>query len=159
MKAKLIEQFVVDLVKDGNVSGRTIAEHLQQRCDVELSERSIRDHMEKLGLSRIKKSLPGLLKEAKKLLNFLIDEGITHSSVQLGSLISHPCPNKSHQKKGCSPDNSACKGFFGRLKNEMFYNRSWLGVSLEEFCTQLDDYIYWYNEKRIKMSLGGRETS
>ena len=24
-------------------------------------------------------------------------------------------------KKGCSPDNSACEGVFGRLKNEMFY--------------------------------------
>jgi putative transposase len=46
-------------------------------------------------------------------------------------------------------------GFFGRLKNEMFYNRSWFGVSLEEFCALLDDCIYWYNEKRIKMSLGG----
>ncbi len=66
VKAQLIEQFVVDLVRDGTVSGRTIAEHLQQRCDVELSERTIRDHMEKLGLSRIKKSLPALLKEAKK---------------------------------------------------------------------------------------------
>lgn len=66
VKAQLIEQFVVDLVTDGSVSGRTIAEHLQQRCDVGLSERSIRDHLGKLGLSRIKKSLPGLLKEAKK---------------------------------------------------------------------------------------------
>ena len=26
-------------------------------------------------------------------------------------------------KKGCSPDNSACEGFFGRIKNEMFYSR------------------------------------
>jgi putative transposase len=31
---------------------------------------------------------------------------------------------RSMSKKGCSPDNSACEGFFGRLKNEMFYNRS-----------------------------------
>jgi len=59
-------------------------------------------------------------------------------------------------KKGCSPDNSACEGLFGRMKNEMFYNRSWLGISLEDFCTKIDDYIYWYNEKPIKMSLGGR---
>ncbi len=66
MKAQLIEQFVVDLVTDGRVSGRQLAEHLQQRCDVVLSERSIRDHLRKLGLSRIKRSLPGLLKEAKK---------------------------------------------------------------------------------------------
>ena len=66
VKAQLIEQFVVDLVTDGRVSGKKMAEHLRQRCDVELSERSIRDHLGKLGLSRIKKSLPGLLKEAKK---------------------------------------------------------------------------------------------
>ena len=66
MKAQLIEQFVVDLVTDGRVSGRQLADHLQQRCDVVLSERSIRDHLGKLGLSRIKRSLPGLLKEAKK---------------------------------------------------------------------------------------------
>ena len=29
---------------------------------------------------------------------------------------------RSMSKKGCSPDNSACEGFFGRLKNEMFYS-------------------------------------
>lgn len=58
-------------------------------------------------------------------------------------------------KKGCSPDNSACEGFFGRLKNEMFYGRSWHGVSLEHFMEILDNYIHWYNEKRIKISLDG----
>ena len=28
---------------------------------------------------------------------------------------------RSMSKKGCSPDNAACEGFFGRLKNELFY--------------------------------------
>ena len=28
---------------------------------------------------------------------------------------------RSMSKKGCSPDNSACEGVFGRIKNEMFY--------------------------------------
>lgn len=27
---------------------------------------------------------------------------------------------RSMSKKGCSPDNSACEGVFGRIKNEMF---------------------------------------
>jgi len=63
---------------------------------------------------------------------------------------------RSMSKKGCSPDNSACEGFFGRLKNEMFYNRKWLGVSIAEFVQILDDYRHWYNEKRIKISLGGK---
>ena len=57
-------------------------------------------------------------------------------------------------KKACSPDNSACEGFFGRLKNEVFYGRSWVGVSIEEFVEIIDTYIHWYNEKRIKQSLG-----
>ena len=57
-------------------------------------------------------------------------------------------------KKGCSPDNAACEGFFGRLKNEMFYNRTWSNVKVEEFIKELDDYMHWYNEKRIKISLG-----
>lgn len=61
---------------------------------------------------------------------------------------------RSMSQKGCSPDNSACEGFFGRLKNEMFYNRSWQDVSIEEFILSLDEYIQWYNEKRIKISLG-----
>lgn len=60
---------------------------------------------------------------------------------------------RSMSKKGCSPDNSACEGFFGRLKNEMFYNRSWRGVTIEEFINRLDTYLHWYNEDRIKESL------
>ena len=62
---------------------------------------------------------------------------------------------RSMSKKGCSPDNAACEGFFGRLKNEMFYGRSWIGVSPDDFAQELDDYINWYNCKRIKLSLGG----
>ena len=62
---------------------------------------------------------------------------------------------QSMSKKGCSPDNSACEGFFGRLKNEWFYGLSWKDISIDEFIERLDHYIHWYNEKRIKMSLGG----
>ena len=35
--------------------------------------------------------------------------------------------------KGCSPDNAAAEGFFGRLKNELFYGRDWRGVGYVEF--------------------------
>lgn len=62
----------------------------------------------------------------------------------------------SMSKKGCSPDNAASEAFFGRLKNEMFYNRNWQGVSVEEFIEQVNEYIEWYNSKRIKLSLGAK---
>ena len=47
------------------------------------------------------------------------------------------------------------RGFFGRLKVEMFYGRSWAGWSMEEFMSEVDRYIHWYNERRIKTSHGG----
>ncbi|EPM0776253.1 IS3 family transposase, partial [Klebsiella variicola] len=40
------------------------------------------------------------------------------------------------------------------IKNEMFYGRDWAGITLEKFICFLDRYIRWYNEKRIKLSLG-----
>ena len=62
----------------------------------------------------------------------------------------------SMSKKGCFPDNSAYEGFFGRLKNEMFYFCSWTNVSTDQFIEELDTYIKWYAKKRIKLSLGGK---
>jgi len=61
---------------------------------------------------------------------------------------------RSMSRKGCSPDNAACEGFFGRLKTELFYYRDWAGVTVEQFTQMVDTYIRWYNEKRIKVSLG-----
>ena len=61
---------------------------------------------------------------------------------------------RSMSRKACSPDNAACEGFFGRLKNELFYPRDWKGTTIEQFIEVVDSYIRWYNEKRIKISLG-----
>lgn len=61
---------------------------------------------------------------------------------------------RSMSRKGCSPDNAACEGFFGRLKTEMYYGHKWSGITPEKFMQQVDAYIRWYNERRIKLSLG-----
>lgn len=61
---------------------------------------------------------------------------------------------RSMSRKGCTPDNAACEGFFGRLKNELFYPRDWRATTLEQFMKAVDAFIRWYNEKRIKVSLG-----
>ncbi len=63
---------------------------------------------------------------------------------------------RSMSRKGYSPDNAACEGFFGRLKTELFYPRNWLSTTIEQFVEALDSYIRWYNEKRLKISLGFR---
>lgn len=61
---------------------------------------------------------------------------------------------RSMSRKACSPDNAACEGFFGRLKTELFYPRNWQATTIEQFIEVVDAYIRWYNEKRIKVSLG-----
>ena len=43
---------------------------------------------------------------------------------------------------------------FGRMKSEMFYGRNFAGVTIETFIQIINDYITWYNKKRIKASLG-----
>lgn len=62
---------------------------------------------------------------------------------------------RSMSKKGCSPDNAACEGFFGHLKTEMFYNRNWDNTSIEDFIQEVNQYMNWYRADRIKLSLGG----
>jgi len=39
------------------------------------------------------------------------------------------------------------------LKTELFYPRDWKIITIETFVHEIDVYIRWYNEKRIKLSL------
>ena len=63
---------------------------------------------------------------------------------------------RSMSRKGCSPDNARCEGFFGRLKIEFFHGCDWAGVTLEEFMGMLDAYLRWYRDVRIKGDLDYR---
>lgn len=61
---------------------------------------------------------------------------------------------RSMSRKGCCADNSACEGFFGRLKIEFYHGRDWRGVGANEFIERLDSYLRYYYEERIKKRLG-----
>ena len=64
---------------------------------------------------------------------------------------------RSMSRKGRSPDNAACEGFFGRMKNEMFRGRDWSGVSAEELMAIVDAYMARYSTWRRKsFEAGGR---
>jgi len=43
--------------------------------------------------------------------------------------------------------------FFGRLKQEMFYGEKRYFKSLSERKEKIEDYIIWYNQKRISNNL------
>lgn len=54
-------------------------------------------------------------------------------------------------KKVFSYDNVTCEDFFRKMR---CFTKKWQGVSIEIFTTILNEYIIWYNTKRIKESLG-----
>ncbi len=57
------------------------------------------------------------------------------------SLIRDARPIRSMSRKGCSPDNAACEGSFGRLKTELFYPRDWHATTVDQFIEIVDSYI------------------
>ena len=61
---------------------------------------------------------------------------------------------RSTGAKGCSPDNAAAEGFFGRPRQEFFHKRSFAGVSMDGFINMLNDYMVWYRDRRIKTEFG-----
>lgn len=60
---------------------------------------------------------------------------------------------RSMSRKGNSGDNAACEGFFGRMKTEMFYGRTWASAAEVEYA--IGRYIDFYNNDHIKTTLGG----
>jgi len=66
VKAELIQQYVLEVLLEGKTAGKQLSERLRERCQFILPERSIQYHVEKLGLEKLKKSLPELMEAAKK---------------------------------------------------------------------------------------------
>lgn len=56
-------------------------------------------------------------------------------------------------KIGYSPDNAACEDLFGRLMNEMFYNRDWVGVRIHEVIDILNEYLFGITKRESKHPL------
>jgi transposase InsO family protein len=78
------------------------------------------------------------------------DCGIHYRTYSWKAICEEEGITRSMSRKGKSPDNAACEGFFGRLKNEFFYGRDWKGVGAEEFMKRLNEWIVFYSRERLK---------
>lgn len=58
---------------------------------------------------------------------------------------------QSMSRKSNCLDNSIMENFFGLLKSELLYLKKF--TSIDHFKNELEKYIYWYNNKRIKLKL------
>ena len=101
----------------------------------------------------LKQAIEKLNEEEKPIIHS--DRGCHYRWPEWIKLMNDNGLTRSMSKKGCSPDNSACEGFFGHLKVEMFYGYNWDDYSIDEFIQEIDDYMHWYREERIKSTLGG----
>ncbi len=59
---------------------------------------------------------------------------------------------QSMSRKGCYYNNSVMENFFGLLKQEIYYGIVY--YSYEELKAEIERYIKYYNEERIKEKLG-----
>lgn len=101
----------------------------------------------------IQNAISGLAPDEKPIIHS--DRGCHYRWPEWIRIVTEAGLSRSMSKKGCSPDNSACEGFFGHLKIEMFYGHNWDDYSIPEFIAELNDYLEWYCQDRIKSTLGG----
>ena len=61
----------------------------------------------------------------------------------------------SHSKKGCPFDNACSENFFSIFKTEKFHRLGYCPENKEEIDEIVENYIDFYINKRISLSLGG----
>lgn len=62
---------------------------------------------------------------------------------------------QSMSRKGNCLDNSPMENFFGKMKNEMFYGYEYTFETLDDLKIAMEEYIEYYNTKRITTKLKG----
>ena len=71
IKAELIQHYSANIISGRSTSSREISKQLNEACNCNISDRSVRHYILKLGLNKIKNTLPNLLDELKKNSNIL----------------------------------------------------------------------------------------
>jgi transposase InsO family protein len=84
---------------------------------------------------------------------FHSDQGWQYQHKQYQNKLKDKGIQQSMSRKGNCLDNSIMENFFGLLKSELLYLREF--KSIEEFKIELEKYIDYYNNKRIKSKLKG----
>ena len=81
---------------------------------------------------------------------FHSDQGWQYQHEYFRSTLKEHGIVQSMSRKGNCYDNCVMETFFGRLKNEMFYGHEKEYESFESFAKAIEEYIDYYNNKRIQ---------
>lgn len=81
------------------------------------------------------------------------DQGWHYQHKQYQRMLNSKGIRQSMSRKGNCLDNAVIENFFGLLKSELLYLRNF--DSIDQFKTELIDYLDYYNNHRIKAKLKG----
>ena len=84
---------------------------------------------------------------------FHSDQGWQYQNARYQKRLLEKGVRQSMSRKGNCLDNAVMENFFGLLKSELLYLRTF--QSLDEFCQELVAYLEYYNHNRIKEKLNG----
>ncbi len=79
------------------------------------------------------------------------DQGWQYQMKQYQHLLKEKGIKQSMSRKGNCLDNAIIENFFGILKSEMFYTQKF--KSIKQLKKEIDKYIIYYNNERIKSNL------
>ena len=98
-----------------------------------------------------------LVKERKNIRNAIIhsDQGVTYLSKDYIKKLADLKVIRSNSKKGYPFDNACSENFFSIFKTEKFYRLGYVPQNKEEIDEIVENYIDFYINKRISLSLGG----
>ena len=80
------------------------------------------------------------------------DQGWHYQMKPYRNKLSEKGITQSMSRKGNCYDNAVIESFFGTFKSEFLYLQDF--ENIEQFMQELDEYIDYYNSKRIKTKLG-----
>ena len=86
---------------------------------------------------------------------FHSDQGWQYQMYQYHKVLQDNGIIQSMSRKGNCLDNCVMENFFGRLKNEMFYGHEYEFSTLDELQAAIEEYIDYYNNRRIQVNLKG----
>ena len=104
-------------------------------------------------LDSVKTAIDSLSLEELKKVILHSDQGWQYQNKFFTDYISNLGVTQSMSRKGNCNDNGLMEGFFGILKNEMYYGNEKNFKTYEKLKEEIDKYIYFYNNERIKIGL------
>ena len=84
------------------------------------------------------------------------DQGWHYQNKKYQDSLEHYGITQSMSRKGNCLDNAVIENFFGLLKSELLYLQEF--ESMEHFERELEEYINYYNNKRMKAKLKNMES-